>query len=208
MQLWGRANSSNVMKVVWLLEELRLPYERIDAGGAFGRTREPAYLAMNPHAKVPTLVDDDGTVVWESNAILRYVVNRHAPGHALYPAAPGARADVERWMDWQLAALTAPVTQIFFTYVRIPEPQRDWDATARAVAEAGGLLTVLDARLRDGAYLCGDALTLADIAIGPYLHRWFALPIERPELPALARWRDRLLTHAGYRRHIADVPMT
>ena len=102
LKIWGRTSSSNVMKVLWLCDELGVAYERIDAGGAFGRTRDPDYLAKNPNALVPTIEEEDGYTLWESNSILRYLCNTRPGGAALYPSAPRERADVERWMDWQL----------------------------------------------------------------------------------------------------------
>lgn len=204
LKIWGRTSSSNVLKLLWLCEELSIPYERVDAGGAFGVTKEPFYLAMNPNARVPTIEDGEGFSLWESNTICRYLANDRAPGHALYPAAPKPRALVERWMDWQLANLNAPMSAIFFTYVRTPEPERDLAAAARARDEAEALWRMVEAQLCSAPYLCGAELTLGDIALGPYLHRWFALPIARAELPALRRWYDRLQErHAGFRTHIA-----
>lgn len=203
LKIWGRASSSNVMKVLWLCEELGIPFERIDAGGAFGRTREPAYLAMNPNALVPTIEEPDGFTLWESNSILRYLARTHAPGHALYPEDFRLAADVDRWMDWQLSALNRPMTTVFFTYVRIPEADRDWPATHKARAEAEDLWHMLDDRLARHPFICGDALTLADIASGVYVHRWFAMPIERAPMPALRAWYDRLLERPGFQAHAA-----
>jgi glutathione S-transferase len=208
LRIWGRANSSNVMKVLWLCDELGVGFERVDAGGAFGRTREPAYLAMNPNALVPTIEEEDGFTLWESNAILRYLCDSRAPerGTPLYPRAPRERAEVERWLDWQLGAITRPMTVIFFTYVRIPEAERDWPATHKARDEAERLWRILDARLGGREYVCGP-MTIADIALGIYVHRWFALPVERGVLPNLSGWYDRLLERGPYRRHVA-VPMS
>ncbi len=205
LRIWGHTRSSNVIKVLWLCEELGIAHERVDAGGPFGRSKEPFYLAMNPNARVPTIEDGEGFSTWESNSILRYLCNSRAPGHALYPAEAKPRAHVERWMDWQLASLGPPMTTVFFTYVRIPEPERDMAATARARDEAKALWGIVDRQLAAGGpYLCGEALTLADIALGPYLHRWFALPIARADLRALRGWYDRLLErHAGFRNHVA-----
>lgn len=211
LRLWGRTNSSNVMKVLWLCEELGIAYERREAGGAFGVTREPFYLAMNPNAKVPTIEESgegEPFSLWESNAICRYLAASRAPGHAIYPAAPRPRALVERWMDWQLSALGQPMSTLFFTYVRTPEAERDLAAAGRARDEAAALWRMVDAQLAGNPYVCGHDLTLADIALGPYLHRWLALPVARPELPALRRWHDRLQErHAGFRTHVA-VPMS
>ena len=204
--VWGRRNSVNVMKVLWLLEELGLDHRRIDAGGAFGRTRDADYLAMNPNATVPTLVMPNGFTLWESNTILRYLCRTQPGGNALYPEAAEARADVERWMDWQLAALGEPMRVIFWTFVRTPEAQRDLAAAAKAQGEAEALWSILDRQL-DGRDYVASGFSLADICLGIYVHRWFSLPIERAALPRLRGWYDRLQTkHAGYRTHVA-VPM-
>lgn len=207
MKLWGRASSSNVMKVLWLCEELGVQYERIDVGGEFGRTTEPFYLAMNPNSRVPTIEEPDGFTLWESNSILRYLVATHAPGSSLHPPEPRLRADAERWMDWQLASLNGPMVTVFFTYVRIPEAKRDYPATAKARDEAEALWRMVDARLEGRDYLAG-AFSIGDIALGPYLHRWFALPIARPPMPRLEAYYARLKAdHPGFVRHVA-VEMT
>lgn len=203
LTVWGRANSSNVMKVLFLCEELALPYRRIDAGGAFGRTKEPDYLAKNPNALVPTIEEEDGFTLWESNAILRYLCASRAPGSALYPEDTRTRAECERWMDWQLSALNAPMTTVFFTYVRIPEPERDYAATEKARDAAARLWAMVEARLEGRDFLAGASLSVADIALSPYLHRWFALPLARPPMPRLEAWYDRLRARPGCAKHVA-----
>jgi glutathione S-transferase len=201
LKVWGRTSSSNVMKVLFLCEELGIPYERVDAGGEFGRTKEPFYLAMNPNSRVPT-IEDDGYSLWESNSILRYLVATRAPGHAIHPTDPKRRGDVERWMDWQLASLSGPMTPLFFTYVRTPEAQRDHAAAAKARDEAEALWRMVDARIGAKNYVAADHLTLADIVLAPYAHRWFQLPIQRAELANLARWYATLRGHAGCAKHV------
>ena len=205
-KLWGRANSSNVMKVLWLLEELQLPYERIDAGGAFGRTKDPDYLAMNPTSLVPTL-EEDGFILWESHAILRYLAGRHAEGTALWPAEPQARANVDRWMDWQQTTLNRPQSIVFWNLVRTPPEQRDHAATEAAMLEAGRAWALLDAQLQRHDYIAGPEFSLADIPSGVNVHRWFSFSVARPELPALRAWYDRLLQRPAYRSYCA-TPMT
>lgn len=207
LKIWGRANSSNVMKVLWLCDELGVAYERVDVGGAFGKTREPFYLAMNPNSRVPTIEEADGYTLWESNSILRYLVASRAPGHAVHPSDPRARGNVERWMDWQLATLSSAMTPLFWTYVRTPEAERDHAAAARARDDAEGYWQILDRQLDGRDYVAGG-FSLADITLGPFLHRWFELPVVRPAMPNLEAYRVRLHErHAGYRTHIA-VPMS
>jgi glutathione S-transferase len=134
--IWGRANSVNVQKVLWCLSELDLAYERIDAGMAFGRNHEPEYLAMNPNARVPTLVDGD-YVLWESHSIMRYLVLAHRPDSTIYPQAPKRRAGVDRWLDWVLSTVQPADRPVFWGLVRTPPEQRDMVAIQRdADAEA------------------------------------------------------------------------
>ena len=203
LTIWGRTNSSNVMKVLWLCEELGIEFNRIDAGGKFGRTRDPDYLAKNPNALVPTIEEPDGFTLWESNAILRYLARSRASGNPIYPADLRLAADCDRWMDWQGTTLNRPMTTVFFTHVRTPEAERDWPATRKAEAESGALWAMLDAHLGTKSFITGETLTLADIALGIYVHRWFTMPVDRPPLPALRRWYDRLLERPGYQKHAA-----
>lgn len=199
-RIWGRLSSVNVQKVVWAAEELGLAYERIDAGGAFGRNRTAEYLAMNPNGLVPVL-EEDGFTLWESNAIVRYLGHGN-PGPA-WPKDPRARATADRWMDFQMSALSEPMRVIFWTLVRTPEPQRDMEAVARAVEAAVPKWAVLDDQLARTPYLAGAEFTLGDIPLGCVVHRWFSLPIARPEQAHLRAWYDRLLARPAYATHVA-----
>lgn len=201
LRLWGRATSSNVQKVMWLCSELSLPCERIDAGGPFGRTQEPAYLALNPNGLVPTIEDDD-FVLWESNTILRYLANRHA-ARDWYPTDARGRAQVEKWMDWSATTFGPALFDAFWQLVRTPESRRDATVIGESVRKTGIVLRIADAQLAGRAFLCGDSPTLADICVGINVYRWFELPIERPELSALRAWYDRL----GQRQPYRDVVM-
>ncbi len=205
-KLLGRANSSNVMKVIWLLEELGLPYERTDVGGPFGGTDTPEYRAMNPNGMVPTLVEGD-YVLWESNAVVRYLCAANAPGHAMWPDDVQARGSIDRWMDWQQTTLNRPQSTVFQGLVRMPPEKRDHAGLQAAVEEAGRHWALLDRMLARNAYVAGPAFTLADIALGVHVHRWFAFAITRPEQPHLRAWYERLLARPVYARHVA-VPMT
>jgi glutathione S-transferase len=162
---------------------------------------------MNPMGLVPTLQEEDGWALWESNTICRYLCNTEAPDSPIYPRDPRQRAAVETWMDWTLGHLTAPMVTIFFTHVRLPEPERDWKAEAKAREDAGRLWGIIEKQLEGQRFLCGDDLTLADIALGCWVHRWHVLPIERPSLPNLRRYYDTLLTRPGFTRHVA-LPLT
>lgn len=200
-KIWGRLSSVNVQKVVWAAEELGIPYDRIEAGGAFGRNRTPEYLAMNPNGLVPVLQEDDGFTLWESNAIVRYLGATH-PGPA-WPEDARARALSDRWMDFALSAIGDPMRIIFWTLVRTPEPQRDLAAVARAAETAAPKWAVLDAQLARTPYLAGEAFTLGDIPLGCFAHRWFALGQGRTDQPHLRGWYERLLARPAYASHVA-----
>jgi glutathione S-transferase len=200
LKIWGRASSANVQKVLWTCVELGLAYERRDVGGPYGGNREPGYLALNPNGLVPT-IDDAGFVLWESNAILRYLAATRGASRLL-PAGPRGRAEVERWMDWQLSVVAGPHTVLYVGLVRTPEAERDTSRIERARRQQAAAFAILDQRLQARSHVAGEDLTVADIALGPFVYRWFTLPIERPELPRLAAWYERLAERPGYRRHV------
>lgn len=210
LQIWGRANSVNVQKVLWCCGELDLAFERIDAGLQFGVVDTPEYRAMNPNGRVPTLVDGEVTL-WESNTILRYLALREAeqrpdsPATRLYPAGAARRARVERWMDWTLATLQPAERPLFWGMVRTPPEKRDMAAISAASAATGAAWRIVEAHLGHGqAFIEGPDLTLADIVVGSYVRRWFGIDVEnRPELPRLKRWHERLAERPAFQRHIA-----
>lgn len=200
IKIWGRKNSVNVQKVLWCCDELGIPYERVDAGGVFGGTREPEYLAMNPTALIPT-IQDDGFALWESNTIVRYLAAKHGAG-SLWPEDPAARALAEKWMDYQLGTLWVAFRAAFLGLVRTPPERRDpaqIQASLEGTAEA---LAILDAHLTGEEYVAGAELTVGDIALGPTVYRWLNMEIDRPEMPNLESWHDRLSVRPAYGENV------
>lgn len=205
LKIWGRTTSSNVQKVLWTATELGIAFERIDAGGAFGRTSEPAYRAMNPNGLVPT-IDDDGFVLWESNTICRYLAAKHG-NHSLYPDDLRRRADVERWMDWGATVLGPAIFPVFWGLIRTPAEQRDRAAIVAGAEKTAAAMSILDAQLAGRRFLCGDAPTLADVANGTNLYRWLNMDLasagyQRPELPNVRAWYEQLAARPAYRQWI------
>jgi glutathione S-transferase len=207
LKIWGRKNSVNVQKVLWCLSELDLDYERIDAGMAFGRNKEPDYLAMNPNGRVPTLVDGD-FVLWESNSVMRYLALTYAPESTLYPKAPKARAGVDRWLDWTLSTLQPVDRPVFWALVRTPAAQRDMVAIQKDADAEAVQWRIVDAHLATRRFIEGDDFTIADIALGAYARRWFGVEgISKPTLPHLDRWFAQFAGRAGFAQFIAP-PMS
>lgn len=206
LEIWGRTNSLNVQKVLWCCEELGLAYQRIDAGGAYGRTGEPEYLALNPTGLVPTLVDD-GFVLWESNAIVRYLCSQYGQD-GLQPADEQERARADQWMDWQTAMVWARLRPVFMALVRMPAAERDESAVAASVKATAALLAILDRHLANQPYVAGPRFSMGDIPLGVSIHRWFNLEIERPSMPNLRAWYERLLERPAYGPTVTAIPLT
>ena len=203
LTIWGRITSINVRKVVWAAQELGLAFERTDAGASFGITRTPDYLAMNPNALVPTLVDD-GFVLWESNTIVRYLCARQAS--ALLPTDLHPRFDAERWMDWQQTTLNPAGREAFIQWFRTPEAQRQPERIAQSVAAMEPLMALLDRHLASRDWMLGEAFTVADIPIACDVHRWFGLPQQRPPRPHVERWFQAILARPAT-RGVLDIPL-
>jgi glutathione S-transferase len=205
LRIWGRNNSINVQKVMWAVGELGRPHERIDVGGAFGGLDGAEYRALNANGRIPT-IEDDGVVVWESNACVRYLAARYSAG-SLWPEDPVARAAADMWMDWQQTTLLTDMTTVFWGLVRTPEAERDHAAIEAAAGRLGGLWRRLDNHLAGRRYVAGDHFTMGDIPVGATCYRYHQLAIERPKLAAIEAWYGRLQERAPYRTHVM-LPLT
>lgn len=202
LQVWGRRNSFNVQKVLWLVNELGLPHEHIPAGGSFGVNDTEAFLAMNPNGRIPVIKDDDGTTIWESHSILRYLAARYGQTR-FWPDDAGERSLADRWMDWCATSLQPTfLTGVFWGFYRTPEAQRDWKSIRESVDRCGRLFLLLDKELERRPFLAGQDLTLADIPSGSCAYRYFELDIDRPRLLYVEAWYERLKQRPAYREHV------
>jgi glutathione S-transferase len=205
LRIWGRLSSINVQKVVWCADELGLPYERTDAGGSFGVVDTPEYLAMNPNGLVP-VIEDDGLVLWESNAIVRYLAARHGDG-GLWPTDLRLRAEADRWMDWQNFTYWPAMMAAFRGLVRTAPDKRDAQAIEASRRKSEVAAAILEAHLATREYVAGAAFTIGDIPVALATQRWFGLPLEQEERPNLQRWLERLRARKGAAKVLA-LPVT
>tara|TARA_Y100001949_G_scaffold175526_1_gene185532 strand:+ start:2279 stop:2899 length:621 start_codon:yes stop_codon:yes gene_type:complete len=205
LKLWGRTNSTNVKKALWCLEELNIEYARVDAGGVFGVVGEADYIAKNPNQLVPCLEDGE-LVLWESNAIVRYLAAQYGEG-ILWQVDPAQRAQADKWMDWVTSSLAAPFRTVFWNMVRTAPEQRDMPAVHAATAECGKLLAIADRTLSDQPYLSGASFAMGDIPLGCFAYAWFEMPIERSDLPHLRAWYERLQQRRAYQTAVV-TPLT
>jgi glutathione S-transferase len=204
LKIWGRVNSVNVKKALWAATELGLKYERIDAGMEHGVTKTPEYLKMNPNSLVPT-IDDDGFVLWESHAIVRYLAAKHGAG-TLWPTDLKARADAERWMDWAFTFQGA-MRAVFWGLIRTPPGKRDRKAIEEGRKRSAELLAIPERTLSAKPYIAGAGFTMGDIPLGCEVQRWMRVPIERPPFPAVEAWFERLRARPAFVRHV-DLPLS
>ena len=205
LRIWGRITSINVRKAVWTAQELGLEFERIDAGGAFGITKTPEYIAMNPNSVVPTLVDGEFTL-WESNVVVRYLCAKHALGH-LYPVDLQERFNAERWMDWQQTTFSPSGRDAFWQLIRIPEPERDMQKVAASISSTEILLDRFEAHLSTTEYVAGSKLTMADIPMACEIHRWFGLNIPSKTRPYIEAWYAKMLARPGS-KNVLTLPLS
>lgn len=197
---YGRSTSDSVQKAIWMLAETGQPFEHIELGGRFGGLNDPKYLALNPHGRVPTLVDGEA-VVWESNAIIRYLGARYCEG-SLWPAELAARARADQWMDWTRTRLYPDFNRLFWMTVRTPREQQDPERIARVNERVNGYYRLLDAELAKRPFLGGEALTVADIPAGATLFRYFEMPVTRPSLPNVEAWYETLRRRPAYQARV------
>lgn len=201
LTIWGRLNSHNVKKVAWFAEEIGIPYVRHDIGGKFGM--DAAYLAKNPNALIPT-IEDSEVVLWESNAILRYLAAQYAPH--LWPSDPAARARADKWMDWQFSYADAQ-RDAFVNLVRRAPDVRDMDAVQQSAMACAKQMAILEGHLAEVPWLSGERFGIGDIPMGVYAHTWFSLAIDRPDLPHVGDWYARLKTRDGFAGQVM-IPLT
>ena len=206
LTVWGRLSSVNVQKVVWCAEELGIEYRRVEAGGKFGVVDTPEYLAMNPNGLVP-VIDDDGFVLYESNAIVRYLATK-AGATALWPEDPRVRADVDRWMEWQSTGYTPAMGPAFMQLVRTAPEKHDVGTIEASRVKSEKHAAVLDAHLADRRYLTGERFTIADIVVGCATHRWLHLPLQRTPRPNLERWYAEVAARPASQQVTSQVPIT
>jgi glutathione S-transferase len=200
LQILGKSTSINVRKVLWLCEELGLAYELQQWGSGHRSTDTPEFRALNPNALVP-VITDGAVVLWESNAICRYLAASRGRTDLL-PAAPAERALVEQWMDWQAGELNNSWRYAFMARVRQSPAHTDPASIAAGINSWNRHMTILDGQLRQtGAFATGARFTLADIVLGLSTHRWFMTPVERPALPAVAAYYERLSQRPAFMAH-------
>ncbi len=201
LTILGRRSSFNLQKVAWLIGEIGCAHRHIEVGGSFGGLDTPEFRLMNPHGRVPVIKDGDH-IVWESQAILRYLAATHG-GEAFWSEDPRVRAKVDQWMDWSQTCVQPDfLNGVFWGFYRTPAEQRNEAAVARSVARCADHFRLVDDVMGDRPFLLGEQLSLADITIGTHLYRYFELEIERPPIANVEAYYERLQERPAYRDNV------
>jgi glutathione S-transferase len=208
IKIWGRNTSSNVQKVMWAVGELGLVHERIDIGGTFGKNKEPKYLAMNPNGLVPTLEEDDGFLLWESNSIVRYLARKYDKSGILEPRDPHQCALANQWMDWQISVVGPAIFHAFWGLIRTPEDKRDMVAIKNSQEKTTAAMQILDAQLAKTPFVAGPSFSYGDIPIGIMCYRYRQLVPNRPATPHLDRWYDGIAKRKAFHDHVGSIPLS
>ena len=201
IKIWGRANSINVQKVMWVVGALGIEHKRIDLGGKFGGLDTPEHLARNPHGLIPVIEDSNSALVWESHAIVRYLAAQYGEG-SLWPSDPAARAGADMWMEWAQTVLQRDFIGFFWNLFRTPVEHHDAKLLAELTAKCADDFMTLDNLLGDKPFITGNHLTYGDIPVAVQFYRYFTLDIERPSVPGVEAWYERLTGQPAYAEHV------
>ena len=209
LKLFGRPTSGRTQKVLWTLAEIGLPFELVLASGVmgpgghvskgnapFGLVDSREYRAMNPNGRVPT-IDDDGFVLWESNSIVRYLAMQYAP-ELLYGNDIRTFASASRWLDWENNELLPPQHDMVMHLIRLPEDKRDAGKLEKARADFVTRLSIMEEQLSHTRYMCGEAFTYGDIAVGLRVHRWRLFQLPSPSFPNIDRWYKEVTARPAF----------
>lgn len=200
LKILGKAASINVRKVLWTCAELGIDFDREDWGAGFQSTAQENFVALNPNSMVPVIIDDD-FVLWESNAICRYLCNKTGDTQLL-PTGAQARAHVEQWMDWQATELNNAWRYAFLALVRGSPAHRDPHQIEASIVNWNRHIGILDRHLAtnaNGRYVAGGTFSLADVVLGLSVHRWMLAPIDRPQYSAVVDYYECLSERPGFR---------
>ena len=199
LEVWGRKNANQVIQVLWTLSELGIEYKRHSIGTESGDLETEDYKSLNPNSKIPT-IRDNGFVLWESHAVIRYLAKQYGFG-SLYPEDIQKAAISDQWMTWSTDSFMGTFFPVFWQLVRTEAKNRDYAKIAEMAKQSSSILKVLNEHLVNNQFVAGDDFTFGDIPLGVLIHKYFVLDIERPPLPGVEAWYQRLSMRSAFKEH-------
>jgi len=201
IKVWGRKNAYNVQKVLWLMGELDIDYEHIDVGSMPGDLDTQEFLAKNPNGRIPLFFDKQ-TYIWESNTILRYLAASYGKGE-FWNDCPVTRTHIDRWLDWELSTLQPDFLGLFWNYYRTPQEQHNHQQIEYFRTRCALRFELINNHLKNNQYMIGETFSIADIAVGTCLYRYFTMDLEIAPLNQVNDWYRLLLQRPSYKNNIA-----
>ena len=197
LKIYGSDLSAPANKVRFAANALGLKYEYQKVDLRSGENRKPEFLTLHPAGKIP-VIDDDGFVLFESNAIIRYLADKH--NSPLYPKPLTQRAAVDQWIDFGSMHVGAALSKVL--YNRIFAPLRGIPVDENSLKEGLGFLErflpVVEQQLRKTKHLAADELTLADLNLLALLDPAEVTAIDLSAYPKLSGWRTGLKAQDFY----------
>ncbi len=194
-KVYGDFRSGNCYKVKLILNLLGKPYEWVTVDIFNGGTKSPEFLALNPNGKIPVLQLEDGTTLWESNAILNFL----ADGSDLLPTEPRLRTQVLQWQFFEQYSHEpfVAVARRIKWLEGMPEARRE-EYEAKLI-DGYHAFAVMEQQLQRTPYLVGEQYTIADIALYAYTHVADEGGFDLAGFPAILAWMKRVASHP---RHV------
>jgi glutathione S-transferase len=193
MKIYGDSNSGNCMKVKWVCDHLALPYSWVEIDTLKQQTRTAEFLKLNSAGQVPTVQFDDGRTLAQSNAIIRYL----ARGSDLIPEDEFENAKMDEWLFWEQYSHEPYVAVCRFQMLYLGKPLSDLDPDK--VRGGYAALDRMEDRLATTAFLVGDNLSLADVALLAYTRLAHEGGFDLGRYPAIRRWITACERHLGLR---------
>ena len=198
IKIFGRKSSCNVQKVIWFCSEANISFETVDYGGKHGKTKEDFFKSKNPNSTVP-VIDDNGFILYESNAIIRYLSNKY---NILKLKNNEQNALTDQWMDWASFTLAAPCATVTLNSLLLPLEKRDPEKILKAKNQVLSLLKILDVQLLKNEFIIGDNFSLADIPAGCWYNRCVKLDFELSDYKGITSWGLRLAEREAFQKSI------
>lgn len=203
LRILGRSNSFNVRKILWVCDEIGIPYTREDFGRGFAPTNTADFLKLNPTGQVPVVIDGPH-VMRESNSIVRYLAAKHGATD-LYPDDAAGRQSIEQWMDWVAYDVTHALRGAFLGGQLGEAPYDHPWYVQQGQKELIHVVGLLNGHLEaNGPYVLGERFTVADIPMGLVVNRWFCLThpsLKRPDYPAVSAYYELMTDRPAFRKH-------
>jgi glutathione S-transferase len=188
LKIYG-SSMSRAGRTLWAAEELGVKFEHVAV--PVPDARKPEHLKLNPNGHIP-VIDDDGTIVWESMAINLYLVEKYGKA-PLWPSKVEDRGHAYQWSFWGMTEVEPHLIAVFANRMMLPKEQRNEQAAVNAMNALKAPFKVLDDQVKSGHYLLGADFTVADLNVASVMVLAPMIGVDFSAVPAAKAWLDKCL---------------